>query len=242
MPFAMRAAEIATGKTTSEIFKMMEQGQLLSKDFLVPFAEGLSQVVRENNALQKATQKLTSQQARMGNAWKEVIDDIFQKGGGADLFSNIFQDIASGIEYVTPLVTALSVGFTSTVGAAWDLGVAIMDVVLSLGRLIGDLIGLGSGATGLHVLKGNFYAIKAVIYDVIAGIHEIGELLTGKLDLKWDTSRLTSDAHWKAGAPKTTPINTTNIDTIQINSNASDPKQVADDVMSRLGVEIGMFQ
>ena len=249
LPFALEAASLATGKTTSELYKMMEQGKLLSKDFLVPFGEAMSVVVRRNDALAKATQKLTSQQARMGNAFKIMIDDMFQKGGGVEFFSKLFKDIALTLEAIKPTVTALSTVFFGFLGMVWDLGVAVFDVLDGVFELIGEILGLGDMSVGLDVLLSDFYAIKAAIYEVIQGIQVMAEMLRGEREFNLRSTVSTLNRLSPTGIVQNAIMDKLNGSGgvkieggMHITSNASNPEDVANEVMQRFALEAGLLQ
>jgi tape measure domain-containing protein len=258
LPFSLEAATTAMGVTTAELFKMMETGKLATKDFVIPYAEAISKIVRRNDALTKATQKLTSQQNRMVNAWKLTINKMFQEAGGVDFFSKIFKDVADGIEYAQPLILALSEILFGTLGTIWDIGKAIVNVTIDLAKFVGNLIGLKSGSAGLHVLLGDFYLIKAVIYGIIAAIYELKDTLTTglqsplaalkdkfNLDLgkvgKLSNSlplRMLSNIAGSGGSTKT---NVT-VGNVTFNSPNADAKKVGEEFFSNFGLEVGLFQ
>ena len=249
LPFALEAAGIATGKTTSELYKMMDQGKLLSKDFLIPFGEAMSIVVRRNNALTKATEKLTSQQARMGNSFKIMIDDMFQKGGGIEFFAKLFKDIAATIKAITPSVTAISTVMFGFLGMVWDVGVALADVLDGVFTLIGQIFRLGNMSVGLDVLLGDFYSIKIAIYEVIQGMQVMAEMLRGERDFNLRSTVTTLNRLSPTGIVQNAimeKLNGSGGVTIQgdmnISSNATDSEAVANDVMQRFTLEAGLFQ
>lgn len=258
LPFSLEAATTAMGVTTAELFKMMETGKLATKDFVIPYAEAISKIVRRNDALTKATQKLTSQQNRMVNAWKLTINKMFQEAGGVDFFSKIFKDVADGIEYAQPLILAFSEILFGTLGTIWDIGKAIVNVTIDLAKFVGNLIGLKSGSAGLHVLLGDFYLIQAVIYGIIAAIYELKDTLTTglqsplaalkdkfNLDLgkvgKLSNSlplRMLSNIAGSGGSTKT---NVT-VGNVTFNSPNADAKKVGEEFFSNFGLEVGLFQ
>ena len=177
MPIALQAAERATGKTAKEIYKMMERGELLAKDFLVPFANAMRDIVRENQALQKATEKLTSQQNRLTTSYKELINEVFQSSG-AEFFSNIFEDLADFIQAIKPVVVPVFDVVFKTLNLLWDIGKAVVDLTMSFVKLTAKVTGLGNGRL-LSGLKAILHSIAAVVYEVIAGVHQLSKMLEG---------------------------------------------------------------
>lgn len=178
----MEAAEKATGKSAAEIYKMMEGGKLLAKDFLVPFAKAMREIVRENKALEKATQKLTSQQHRMNTAYKTLVNDIFQKGGGVELFSSMFQDIATTINQLRPIITATFRVFSAGIGTLWNSLSGIVGLVVDLTAAIYKLA-QSSGA--LKPLKLLFLGLEIAIYGVLEGLEELRMMLRGERDFEF---------------------------------------------------------
>lgn len=172
----MQAAEEATGKTAQEIYKMMEQGQLMAKDFLVPFAKAMSRIVRENQALEKATQKLTSQQHRMNTAYKELVNDIFQKGGGVQLFSAIFRDVAEVISSLRPVIVDTFNAFLTPLKIIWDITSSLVGVVIDLSMA---LYRLGKESGAIKPLMLVFHGLEVAIYSALYAIEELRMTLRG---------------------------------------------------------------
>lgn len=167
----MQAAEEATGKTAAELYKMMEQGQLLAKDFLVPFATAMRRIVRENKALQKATEKLTSQQNRMNTAYKEIVNDVFQKGGAKSI-GGLFQMLTKFMEDHRETLVGL-------VSVVMELGVAFSKLIVTLVELSTATSVLKMMGHDGNMLVGIFWDFVAVIYKSIAGLEYMKDLLSG---------------------------------------------------------------
>jgi hypothetical protein len=128
-------------------------------------------------------------------------------------------------------------------GLIWDVGVAVVDVIGSVGSLIAAILKFGGAGEHMHGLLSIFYSIKAVIYDIIAGVHEMGEVLRGETKFTWDTSRVMDDSFWKKGAPQSTPPAGTTIQGgIHVTSNAADARDVAAEVFQQFNIEAGLFQ
>lgn len=78
LPLAMTAATKATGLTTAEFSKMLDEGKVLSDDFLPKFAAALEQLV--GSAALEGAQGLQAQLNRLSNAWQEFLLVIAQSG------------------------------------------------------------------------------------------------------------------------------------------------------------------
>ena len=61
----MRAASEAMGLPTKDLIKLVETGQLMAEDFMIPFANAVRRIVRESGALEAAQQKVISNQGRL---------------------------------------------------------------------------------------------------------------------------------------------------------------------------------
>ena len=91
---AFNTAATAMGVTTSELDKMLEQGEVLATDFLPRFAKVLREQVSEG--LDDASKNTSASVARMGNAWDGLLTTVSALGlnkaikGGADLMARFF--------------------------------------------------------------------------------------------------------------------------------------------------------
>lgn len=244
----MQAAEEATGKTAAELYKMMEQGQLLAKDFLVPFATAMRRIVRENSALQKATEKLTSQQNRMNTAYKELINDVFQKGG-ANFFGSVFKTIAMVIEDLSPLLSGAFSSLFKVGGVIVDLAASVYDLakaLLTLGEDFGVLDGVSHFFRGINYAinqtLANIYELIAVLYDVssffkgdskplVTGLDNLFGRVSGAIQQDWD--RLTG-----SGGTSTTVNGGVNI---TVDGAGKDAGSIADEVYGRFVNNIAGF-
>lgn len=70
LPGAFQIAARAMGVTTAELGKMLEQGQLLTEDFLPKFAKQLEKEL--GGAAESAANRLEASTNRMGNAWQRL--------------------------------------------------------------------------------------------------------------------------------------------------------------------------
>lgn len=175
LPIAMQAAEMATGKSAGEIFKMMEQGKLLSKDFVLPFARAMRLLVRENDALATAQDKMASHQARMSNAFKIMIDEIFQ-GKGAKAIGAFFKRMSQLIKAVSPAVVTLS----NMLFEVFEMAVEATSAIAELTTAVLGLAGAGDTMSrGWHLTKAFFHGLASVIWEVIGAAQLLGETLSG---------------------------------------------------------------
>lgn len=78
LPGAFQIAARSMGVTTAELGKMLEQGQLLSEDFLPKFAQQLEQEL--GGAADKAAARLEASVNRMANAWEKLKQTVGDSG------------------------------------------------------------------------------------------------------------------------------------------------------------------
>lgn len=80
LPIAMAAAIKSSGKTSEEFTKLLESGQIVSKDFLPGFARELQKVSVDTGALGAQLNTSRVQMARFRTAFKLNIVDSFNEG------------------------------------------------------------------------------------------------------------------------------------------------------------------
>ena len=118
----------AVGVGTKELFKMMEQGQLVSSEVLPKFAKQLKIAVREGDALGEGLKTSRVAMQRFGTSFKLNILDSFDAGlesGMSDFFNNL-----------TAIVKNMAPG-ARVLGAA--LG-GLLKIVSVLGRAFYQLV------------------------------------------------------------------------------------------------------
>ena len=246
LPIAMQAAEKATGKTAAEVFKMMENGQLMAKDFLVPFAKALRGIVRENGALEKATEKLTSQQHRFTNALKLMVDQVFQDGM-AEKLGGMFGDMAEGIEESTPAIVTMTRYFSELFELTWD---GTKTLIVGFKELLGLADDLATKSVGVSLSDSianqwDWFLVRW--YDKLIIIADlIDKIKAFRISLGVSSTSLTQSptrASTSGGRGSAT-TNTTTIGKIEVNSSKADPKAVASEVLSAMdiyGAQVGLF-
>jgi hypothetical protein len=88
----MRALEKSTGKTSKELFKMMEQGQL-GAEYILPFVLQMEKLVNVNDAYTKSLDKLGIVENRMKAAFSVTAAENLDKGGFTEGLKNFFKTI-----------------------------------------------------------------------------------------------------------------------------------------------------
>lgn len=156
LPGAFQSAARAAGVTTKELAKMLEQGQLLSDDFLPKFADQLSKDIPLSAA---NLQTVAATFGRLRTS-AELFGDVIAKNGYAEAIKNIAdefarflnsdeavqvaKDIGSGFKLIgdatVTLIKNLPViasGFASVVEAVRPMGFLLGTVADNFGLIIG---------------------------------------------------------------------------------------------------------
>ena len=175
------ALERATGLGRKELGKMMEKGELSTKKYMMPFVNSLREIVRENDALEKSTQKVGAQQQRFLNVLKLTVRELFNNGG-ADSLSNMFRVLTKVAEYLKPVII--------------DIGVAITEVINIAASATDAIGGLLSVLTGGRETQSSFWTgvsrlfaiLAGSIWHAIAGIHVLQDLLSIDIVPDWLSS------------------------------------------------------
>lgn len=115
LPVAMEAGARATGKTIPELIKLIETGQLMSKDFVLPFAKEMRKMVRETGALEAGMKKIGSSERRLIQSFQEFTDAMFQNYGIAEALKYTFQALDATFKTLAPLVGGFVFALTSVV-------------------------------------------------------------------------------------------------------------------------------
>lgn len=247
LPITMKAAEMATGKSTAELIKLIESGKLLSKDFMTPFANAIRVLVREGGALSAGQEKLISQQMRLSNAFKLLIDEIFQDHA-AKSFGKTFEFLANILTDISPLIVDISkifFGFLNT----------IFNVIKGVYDLTKTIVSLKPIAQSFKALWGGikvlFFSVAYAINSVLIALYklqdfDIGDLSTlNSLGKMFNPTGLATDymiklfskeMNQKSGAVS----NKVDIQSIQINTKSTDSKGIAREFMDNLSDYISL--
>lgn len=107
MPGALSAmAKAVTGDETktAELMEKMQKGQVKSNDVLLKFSEELMRRAQNGGAFEAARNSTSSQQNRFNNAFTRGVE-AFSKGGFDGAMGNFFEDAASSLNTMIPLLT-----------------------------------------------------------------------------------------------------------------------------------------
>lgn len=121
LPAAVPLAAKAMGVTTQELFKMMEQGQLVASDFLPKFTKTLREAVRQGNALGEGLNTSRVAMARFGTSFKLNILGAFDAGSEKGL-ATFFNQLTALMENAAPAMRVIGKvvgGLLSFIGTAF---------------------------------------------------------------------------------------------------------------------------
>lgn len=192
MPIAFRALEVATGKSSAELRKMMEMGQL-GADVLPKFGLALSSIARQGGALEKVLNSARVTQARFVTQSQKGADTIFKSGfneGISDFFKTLTEEIKDSEEGLEGLGKTYRLFFR----AAESVTKVLVPLFSELFRIIGDVasvIEMAFGKQGLMIVSvfaaGVIAAFSPLILTVttlIALLDELSALfIEGKIGL-----------------------------------------------------------
>jgi tape measure domain-containing protein len=102
LPGAFNLAAKAMGVTTKELNKMLEQGQVISAEFLPKFAKELDNAFGEG-ALAKVN-SMTAATGRLGTAWDRFLESLGNASGG--FFSGVLSDTSKFLDATRELFTS----------------------------------------------------------------------------------------------------------------------------------------
>ena len=92
MPIAMQALQKATGKTSKELFKMMQQGEVGMK-YILPFTKAMEDLLDVNGAYAKSLDKLGNVEDSMKSAFSVIAAENLDKGGFTEGLKNFYKTI-----------------------------------------------------------------------------------------------------------------------------------------------------
>lgn len=201
LPGAFAIAARAMGVTTQELGKMLEQGELVSTDFLPRFAAQLQRELGE--AAESAGNRLEASVNRMGNAW----DKLKQKLGGdlSPVASAAIQGLTNNIKAATDAMTLaekagegpfarLLLGLAGLSGVG-ELVDGLKDVDRQLASVIGRIRELESKRDSQQGLL-SFFDVRELqgLKDRLPGLTNLRNTLRGDDSANQGDARLAADA------------------------------------------------
>lgn len=222
LPGAVGLAAKAMGKTVPELFKMMEAGELLAKDFLPKFSVALREFAGSNNALARATATPAAQFERLKNAWNAAMN-AFGKSGPMEVVSELMSGMADSLEVITPGLEKLGKGMkvvaaaakvvinplTLTVALIAGIGYAASVSIIPVGLLFGLLIVKAALVTAAMLPMAAVVSLVVASLmmfseiwdhihgkDTLIGRSRIGELIAYGSIVQWVAKRIEDAVFW----------------------------------------------
>jgi len=128
------------GVTTKELMKMMENGQLVTSEFLPKFTKELRKAVREGNALGEGLKTSRVALQRFGNSFRLNVLDAFESGAEAGL-TDLFNSLSTAVQDSAPLFKVLGRIIGSTLSVVGDLILAFQQLVRPVASLFEMMTG-----------------------------------------------------------------------------------------------------
>jgi tape measure domain-containing protein len=176
MPIALSTAAKAVGATIPELTKMLENGELISTEFLPKFAKQLRIAAREGGALQASLNTTRVALQRLSTSYQINISQAFDEGLGEGLTS-FFNDLRITVDQLAPTFRSLG----RIVGAALSgLGIAIRaltQIIRPFGILLDtatgsmqDLSDLSDDGVKELSLLGRAVRVLIGLFKILAGV------------------------------------------------------------------------
>lgn len=164
LPIAMTAATRATGLTTAQFQKMLEEGKLISSEFLPKFAAELRKLAAPS--LGSAVQSLNAEFNRTRNTFEAFLDAI-GSGGFREGLKRLLKAFNDNQMVILELGKAL--GFLFNV-----LGTGL-SVIFRFTKALADLVGETTVAYGILLLTGGLLAkMLGNVFKLIGGLGKLG--------------------------------------------------------------------
>ena len=178
LPLAMRAMERATGLTTKEISKMMEEGKL-GTEVLPAFGRELRKLANDGGALDKALKTVRVTENRFITQSQKAADKIFQSGFGAGLselyqtMTSLLKDAGPQLEKIGRIFEVVFKGIAHIIRVVEEPLKLMIDNIeyLAGGYMIGKIATLGT-------------ALRTALFPITAAVlaaEELSSLMSDKL-------------------------------------------------------------
>jgi len=208
IPGAFRLAAKAMGVTTQQLGKMLEQGQVLTDDFMPKFARVIHEEFEQ--AAVKASKSLQASLSRLSTTWLLLRKEIDETLGVSDSFQGIVDSLIGGLRALNRNLerTVIVVGTVSAAMAVFAISPAVVKGLILLATLIrrvavslvvlgavaatattglaGTLIllakfaaAIGAGALAMHLLEKALKEIPDEADDLSKTIKELTKIQTG---------------------------------------------------------------
>jgi len=189
LPGAVGLAADALGVTTEELFKMLQNGQVLAKDLLPKLAKEFTKAAHTAGAFEKAQRSTAAQVARFENQWNDL-QDAFARSGflvavtkGIDALSTAMKELEPTIKHVGEgfsimaefLEAVFNPAVLTTIGVIGFLYLAMSGL---LPLVTGLIIVFGMLAVQVIVAAAPWIALGVAIFAVVAVVEDLYYAMT----------------------------------------------------------------
>ncbi|BAQ84149.1 tape measure domain (tape_meas_nterm) [uncultured Mediterranean phage uvMED] len=144
LPGALKSLATGLGVSESELFKMMERGELLAEDTLPKLADGLEKTFNLDKI--SRVENLNASVNRLGNEWTKFIKDLNEGNG---ILSETFKTLVDGLTGSIKLTKEMTNVYFSSAEKLSLLGEAIINVSGFLYDITDGFVGVKKELQGL---------------------------------------------------------------------------------------------
>ena len=179
LPGAVGLMAKAIGVSVVELNKMLENGEVISKDVLPKMADAMIKFAKANGALDKAVNSNLANQERLANAWFFFKAGIAESGF-MDTMTNVFTDFAKILGGNSKAATTIGIIFTGLARVFKSVGNVIGNIVIAISEMS---TGFKVALAALIFLLIPFSTWALAIVTVIGFLEELFALLRGEDNL-----------------------------------------------------------
>lgn len=186
LPGSFELAAAAVGKTTQEFAKMLEQGEVLSKDFVPKFATLIRTVyegaaVQGSQSLQAQLNNVHSSALELGKAFDDVTQLTGRLASWMKDLSNVMDWTSANMDKVVTSTLVLAGAIAGLVAPSMVGGMVALGT--AIGALITRMASLGTIATIITLPVGGVVAVLARLGLALAGGYTAFQLFNDASDM-----------------------------------------------------------
>lgn len=187
---ALQKTQKNANLTEKDLFKMMEQGQLLAKDILPAVGEEFKAVARNGGALDRAVNSNRASFNRLKTAMQASMGEFFDGGFGSAL-TNAFDTISAALNNNADTFKFWGDLAGNVIDGATDAFAHLYDTVVLVSSIIGDYLedmgvsfesmkgwgDMAAYAAGVILFAGSVWKLGGALKWVIGFINPLSKLL-----------------------------------------------------------------
>lgn len=177
----MVALEMSTGKTSKQLLKMMEMGQL-GVEYINPFLDALGKLANKNGALEKSLLTTATAQRQFKTELQLAGDEIY-KGGFGEGLGDLLRDLIKHLRESEGGLEGLGKTFQAFFGIVRSFAAVAIPVFNALSTIIGKLsegftyvFGEGMGEKILQIVMA-MGLLKKALWSVTAAAALFGKTI-----------------------------------------------------------------